>query len=108
MLAAEAIVVVYPQIFGYWELSWLDMAQAQDIPRSQKQHFQNTGFWGKERLTASERTFAVPVAIEKGNTLTVGEGSPLNRMKIYSTPGVAATNVAAQSCKDVSRKRSRG
>ena len=30
----------------------------------------------KERLTASEKTFAVPVAIQKGNTLTVGEGSP--------------------------------
>jgi hypothetical protein len=57
----------------------------------------------KERLTASVKTFAVPVAIEKGNTLTVGEGSPLSRMKIYSTPGIAATNVAAQSCKDVTQ-----
>ncbi len=57
----------------------------------------------KERLTASAKTFAVPVAIEKGNTLTVGEGSPLSRMKIYSTPGIAATNVAAQSCKDVTQ-----
>ena len=77
--------------------------KGRDIPRSQKQHFQNTGFWGKERLTASERTFAVPVAIEKGNTLTVGEGSPLSRMKIYSTPGIAPTSVAAQSCKDVTQ-----
>jgi hypothetical protein len=57
----------------------------------------------KERLTASEKTFAVPVAIQKGNTLTVGEGSPLNRMKIYSTPGIATANVAAQSCKDVTQ-----
>ena len=57
----------------------------------------------KERLTASVKTFAVPVAIEKGNTLTVGEGSPLSRMKIYSTPGIVATNVAAQSCKDVTQ-----
>ncbi len=55
----------------------------------------------KERLTASEKTFAVPVTIQKGNTLTVGEGSPLNRMKIYATPSVAAATVAAQSCKDV-------
>ena len=57
----------------------------------------------KERLTASEKTFAVPVAIQKGNTLTVGDGSPLGRMKIYSTPGIAAANVPAQSCKDVTQ-----
>ena len=57
----------------------------------------------KERLTASVKTFAVPVAIEKGNTLTLGEGSPLSRMKIYATPGVAATNVPAQSCRDVTQ-----
>jgi hypothetical protein len=55
----------------------------------------------KERLTASEKTFAVPVSIQKGNSLTLGEGSPLSKMKIYSTPGVAATTVAAQSCVDV-------
>jgi hypothetical protein len=57
----------------------------------------------KERLTASMKTFAVPVAIEKGNTLTVGEGSALSRMKIYATPGIAAASVAAQSCKDVTQ-----
>lgn len=57
----------------------------------------------KERLTASAKTFAVPVAIEKGNTLTLGEGSPLSRMKIYSTPSIATANVAAQSCKDVTQ-----
>jgi hypothetical protein len=55
----------------------------------------------KERLTASEKTFAVPVTIQKGNTLTVGEGSPLSKMKIYSTKSVTATNVAAQTCTDV-------
>jgi hypothetical protein len=55
----------------------------------------------KERLTANEKTFAVPVTIQKGNTLTVGEGSPLSRMKIYSTPGIAPATVAAQSCIDV-------
>ena len=57
----------------------------------------------KERLTANEKTFAVAVSIQKGNTLTVGEGSPLSRMKIYSTPGIAASNVAAQSCRDVTQ-----
>jgi hypothetical protein len=57
----------------------------------------------KERLTATEKIFAVPVAIQKGNTLTLGEGSPLSRMKIYSAPGIAAANVAAQSCKDVTQ-----
>jgi hypothetical protein len=55
----------------------------------------------KERLTANEKTFAVSVAIQKGNTLTVGDGSPLSGMKIYSTPAISAVNVAAQSCKDV-------
>jgi hypothetical protein len=55
----------------------------------------------KERLTASEKIFAVPVTIQKGNTLTVGEGSPLNRMKIYATPSIAAVAVAAQACKDL-------
>jgi hypothetical protein len=57
----------------------------------------------KERLTASEKTFAVPVTIQKGNTLTVGEGSPLSRMKVYSTPSVARAPVAAQSCSDVTQ-----
>jgi hypothetical protein len=57
----------------------------------------------KERLTASEKTFAVPVTIQKGSTLTVGEGSPLSRMKIYSTPSIAPATVAAQSCIDVTQ-----
>ncbi len=60
----------------------------------------------KERLTASEKTFAVPVTIQKGNTLTVGEGSPLSKMKIYSTKSIAATNVAAQTCTDVKQAMS--
>jgi hypothetical protein len=64
---------------------------------------QGDGTHWKERLTAAEKTFAVPVTIQKGNTLTVGEGSPLTRMKIYSTPSVAGTTVAAQSCKDVTQ-----
>jgi hypothetical protein len=55
----------------------------------------------KERLTANEKTFAIPVTIEKGSTLTVGEGSPLSGMKIYSTAGVAPATVPPQSCKDV-------
>jgi hypothetical protein len=55
----------------------------------------------KERLTASEKTFAVPVSIKKGNTLTVGEGSPLSKMKIYATHSVPPATVAAQSCVDV-------
>jgi hypothetical protein len=57
----------------------------------------------KERLTASEKTFAVPVAIEKGSTLTLGEGSALSKMKIYSTPAIATATVPAQSCKDVTQ-----
>jgi len=55
----------------------------------------------KERLTDKEKTFAVPVTIQKGNTLRLGEGSPLSKMKIYSTSSVAASAVQAHSCVDV-------
>jgi hypothetical protein len=61
------------------------------------------GVHWKERLTATEKVFAVPVDIQKGNTLTVGEGSPLSKMKIYSTPSVASATVAAHSCIDVTQ-----
>lgn len=57
----------------------------------------------KERLTATEKTFAVPVTIQKGNTLTIGEGSPLSSLKIYSIRNVVPANVAGQSCVDVTQ-----
>lgn len=55
----------------------------------------------KERLTEQQMSFAVPVAIEKGNTLTVGSGTPLSQMKVYGANLAAASNVPAQSCADV-------
>jgi hypothetical protein len=55
----------------------------------------------KERLTAKEKIFAVPVVINRGSTLTLGSGSAISQMRIYSTASVAAASVPAQSCIDV-------
>jgi hypothetical protein len=54
----------------------------------------------KERLTAKEKTLAVPLVIKDGNTFTLGAGSALSQMKIYST-NLESASVAAQSCLDV-------
>jgi hypothetical protein len=55
----------------------------------------------KERLTAKQKTFAVPVVIENGSTLTVGGGSPLSQVKVYTTAAVPSAAVPGQSCADV-------
>jgi hypothetical protein len=55
----------------------------------------------KERLTAKEKTFALPVVIENGNSLTVGGGTPIAQMKIYSAAAVPSAPVPAQSCADL-------
>jgi hypothetical protein len=57
----------------------------------------------KESLTAKEKTFAVPVAINPGNTLTLGSGSPLSQIKLYTATAPNVT-VPAQSCVDVPAK----
>jgi hypothetical protein len=54
-----------------------------------------------ERLTAKQKTFAVPVKISEGNSLTLGNGSPLSQMKIYSAHNIPASRVPAQACSDV-------
>ncbi|MGO9405452.1 MAG: hypothetical protein ACLPVW_18495 [Terriglobales bacterium] len=54
-----------------------------------------------ERLTSKEKTFAVPVRINEGKTFTLGDGSPLSQMKIYSANNVPASHVPQQSCFDV-------
>jgi hypothetical protein len=53
-----------------------------------------------ERLTSKEETFAVPVRIKQGNSFTLGDGSPLSEMKIYSV-NVPASHAPPQSCVDV-------
>jgi hypothetical protein len=53
-----------------------------------------------ERLTAKQETFAVPVKITEGNSFTLGDGSPLSQMKVYSV-NLPAGHAAAQSCADV-------
>jgi hypothetical protein len=71
-------------------------------PKSISNYIGNAGDgsnW-KERLTATQKSFAVPVVIKGGSTLTVGSGSPLSQMKIYSAK-VAAGSVPPQSCVDV-------
>ncbi len=55
----------------------------------------------KERLTDRQKTFAVPVAIESGNTLTLGSGTALSQIKMYTTNTVVGSNVHPQSCTDV-------
>jgi hypothetical protein len=55
----------------------------------------------KERLTAKEKTLAVPLVIKDGNTFTLGAGTALSQMKIYVTNRLAATSVAGQGCIDL-------
>jgi len=73
-------------------------------PKSISNYIGNAGDgtnW-KERLTATQKSFAVPVVIKNGSTLTVGSGSALSQMKIYSTSKIpAGTTVPAQCCLDV-------
>ena len=40
--------------------------------------------WG-ERLTAKQKTFAVPVVVQPGSSFTLGAGSALSQMKIFKT-----------------------
>jgi len=54
----------------------------------------------KERLTTKEKTFAVPVTIKSGSTFTLGGGSALSQMKLYSSRTVPAS-VPPQSCLNV-------
>lgn len=54
----------------------------------------------KERLTTKDKTCAVPVVIEKGNPLTVGSGTLVAQMKIYTLAAVPSVSVATQSCAD--------
>lgn len=56
-----------------------------------------------ERLTSIQKTFAVPVKISEGNSLTLGDGSPLSQMRLYTVHN-PATGVPPQSCVDVVRE----
>jgi len=55
----------------------------------------------KERLTAKEKTLAVPLVIKDGNTFTLGAGTALSQMKIYTTDKLPGTPVPGQSCLDL-------
>jgi len=73
-------------------------------PKSISDYIGNIGdgsHW-KERLTETQKSFAVPVVIKSGSTLTVGAGTPLSQMKVYMAKLSAATTVGPQSCMDVS------
>jgi hypothetical protein len=54
-----------------------------------------------ERLTSKQKTFAVPVRITEGSSFTLGDGSPLSQIKIYSVNNMPASHVPPQSCVDV-------
>jgi hypothetical protein len=72
-------------------------------PVSISSYVGNTGdgkSW-KERLTDKQKTFAVPVVVQSGNTLTVGGGTAISQMKRFRTAPVPSTSVHAQSCVDV-------
>ncbi len=58
----------------------------------------------KERLTSKEKNFAVPVKIEEGNSLTLGDGSPLSRIRIYRVAVIEASQVPPQRCIDIVAK----
>ena len=53
-----------------------------------------------ERLTSKQKTFAVSVTINDGNSFTLGDGSPLSQMKIYRI-NMPESHVPPQSCVDV-------
>jgi hypothetical protein len=55
----------------------------------------------KERLTAKEKTFALPVVIQNGNSLTVGGGTPISQMKLYAAAAVPSASIPGQSCADI-------
>jgi len=55
----------------------------------------------KERLTAKEKTLAIPLVIRDGNTFTLGAGTALSQMKIYTTSPLPRTSVPGQSCIDL-------
>ena len=80
-----------------------DSGLAFGAPISLSNYIGNAGdgsLW-KERLTDKQKSFAVPVLIQTGSTLTLGSGTPLSQIKIYRTENIAVTNVPAQSCADV-------
>jgi len=54
-----------------------------------------------EQLTSKQKIFAVPVRINEGNSFTLGDGSPLSKMKIYRVNNTQASRVPPQSCADV-------
>ena len=56
--------------------------------------------WG-ERLTAKQKTFAVPVVVQPGSTFTLGAGSALSQMKIFRTDVLPKASVPAQHCLDL-------
>ena len=64
----------------------------------------SSGLGWLERLTSKQKTFAVPVRISEGNSFTLGDGSPLSQMKVYSVDGMPASQVPPQSCIDMAGK----
>jgi hypothetical protein len=71
-------------------------------PRSLSNYIGNAGDgenW-KERLTAREKNFAVPVVIQDGSTLTLGGGTPISRMDIQHVE-VKGFDVPARDCADL-------
>ena len=71
-------------------------------PRSLSSYIGNIGdgkSW-KEQLTAKAKTFAVPVVIQDGSTLSVGGGKPISGMDIKHVE-MKGGSVPSQSCLDM-------
>jgi hypothetical protein len=71
-------------------------------PKSLSSYIGNVGDgkdW-KEQLTAKAKTFAVPVVIRDGYTLSIGRGVPISQMDIRHVD-VPGGRVAPQTCTDV-------
>jgi hypothetical protein len=70
-------------------------------PRSLSNYIGNVGdskSW-KEQLTAKAKTFAVPVIIQDGSTLTLGNGTPVSQMDIKHIE-VKGSAVPPHTCTD--------
>ncbi len=71
-------------------------------PRSLSNYIGNAGdgkSW-KEQLTAKAKTFAVPVVIQDGSSLTLGNGTPLSQMDIKHIE-VKGGAVPPHTCTDI-------
>jgi len=92
----------YIGIDGPLYMSPVNTQLAIGAPKSVSTYIGNKGDgtnW-KERLTKTEKTLAVPLVLQPGNTLTVGAGTPISQIRVYATPSLPSITVPSRSCVD--------